>query len=197
MISVGIFHREPSYFFCRFKIRYGFGVWVIEKQDGFTVIRFTRCLNLFYLRLWAFEAFLLRIPKDAFLFPRDFFSLGKSSFTFFRVEQLSIELSSTTGLSPSKSFREMSTLLSSDGSELCSTICQHRTAKIFPGLVRARSHSRLSQWSYGNPIPQKLTLLEGWVYLKCLHGKKLALLGGLPYQRRPNIGECGGRYTDR
>ena len=76
MISVGIFHREPSYFFCRFKIRYGFGVWVIEKQDSFTVIRFTRCLNLFYLRVWAFEAFLLRIPKDAFLFPVTSFHLA-------------------------------------------------------------------------------------------------------------------------
>lgn len=27
-----------------------------------------------------------------------------------------------------------------------------------------------------------VTLVKGWPYLKCLHGKKLALLGGLPYQ---------------
>ena len=33
-----------------------------------------------------------------------------------------------------------------------------------------------------NPIPQKLTLLGGWPYLKCLHGKKLALPGGLVYE---------------
>ena len=59
---------------------------------------------------------------------------------------------------------------------------QHRTAKIFPGLTHALSHYRLSRQSDSNPILQKLTLLEGWSYLRCLHGEKLALLGGLPYQ---------------
>ena len=59
---------------------------------------------------------------------------------------------------------------------------QHRTAKIFPGLTRALCHYRLSWPSDSNPMPQKLTPLEESPYLKCLHDKKLALLGGLPYQ---------------
>ena len=41
---------------------------------------------------------------------------------------------------------------------------------------------RVSPQSDSFPIPQKLTLLAGCPYLKCLHGKKLALPGGLPYQ---------------
>ena len=40
---------------------------------------------------------------------------------------------------------------------------------------------RISRQSYSNPSPQKFTLLGGWPYLKCLHGKRLALPGGLPY----------------
>ena len=71
----------------------------------------------------------------ACVFGCDFFdfSRGKSSSTFFRVERLS--LSSTTRPSPSSSFREMSTLLSSDCSELCSNdLASTDRRKYSPGL---------------------------------------------------------------
>ena len=71
----------------------------------------------------------------ACVFGCDFFdfSRGKSSSTFFRVERLS--LSSTTRLSPSNSFREMSTLLFSDCSELCSNdLASTERRKYSPGL---------------------------------------------------------------
>ena len=71
----------------------------------------------------------------ACVFGCDFFdfSRGKSSSTFF--ERLSLELSSTTRSSPSKSFREMSTLLSSDCSERYSNdLASTERRKYSPGL---------------------------------------------------------------
>ena len=89
-----------------------------------------------------------------------YFSRGNSSSTSFRVERSSLVLSSTIGSSSSRSFAK------------CRRCCpptvpnsvrfdQHRTAKTFPGLTRALNHYRLSRQSDSNPIPQKLTLLEG------------------------------------
>ena len=71
----------------------------------------------------------------ACVFGCDFFdfSRGQSSSTFF--ERLSLELSSTTGSSLSKSFRELSTLLSSDCSELYSNdLASTQRRKYSPGL---------------------------------------------------------------
>ena len=69
--------------------------------------------------------------------------------------------------------------------ELCSNdLASTERPKYSPGLYvhEAVADFQISQWFHGNPIPQKLTLVEGWPYLKCLHGWKLALPGGLPYQ---------------
>ena len=122
--------------------------------------------------------------KDAFRFPCDFFdfSRGKALFHIFPrraafhgtlVDNLFMIICL---------FFEMSTLLSSNCFELCSDDLATTERRIFPGLIRAQSHYRVSRQSDSNPIPQKLTFLGGCTFLKCLHGKKLALAGGLPYQ---------------
>ena len=72
-------------------------------------------------------------------------SRGKSSSTSFRVVRRSFVLSSTTGSSSSRSFRDMSTLLSPDCSELCSNdLASTERRKYFPGfrgnLTVIRSH---------------------------------------------------------
>ena len=101
------------------------------------------------------------------------FSRGKSFSTFCRVERLS--LVDNWFITIQVFSRNDDTVVLRRFRTLFKRFGQHRTAKIFPGFVLARSHYRLSRWSDSNPIPQKLTLLEVWPYLKCLHGKKLAL----------------------
>ena len=125
--------------------------------------------------------------KDAFLFPCDLFdfSRGKPSSISFRVERFFLVISPTFGSWSCRSFREMSTLLSSDCSELCSDDLatkerrKYSRAYIIPGEAITEFRGNLTVI---DPIPQKLTPLRGWPYLKCLHGKKMALSGGLPYQ---------------
>ena len=99
------------------------------------------------------------------------------------VVRLSLVLSSTTGSSSSRYFREMSTLLSSACSEFCSNdLDSTKRRKYFAGFHAREAITDFRGIYDSNPIPQKLTLVKGWPDLKCLHGKKLALLGGLPYQ---------------
>ena len=85
--------------------------------------------------------------KDAFLFPCDLFdfSPGKPSSISFRVERLFLVISPTFGSWSCRSFREMSTLLSSDCSELCSDNLATKERRKYSRayIIPARSHYRV------------------------------------------------------
>ena len=106
--------------------------------------------------------------KDAFRFPCDFFdfSRGKPSSTSFRVERLSLVLSSTTGYHLGL-LAKCRCCCPPTVPNSVQTIWPQQNGKNIPRVhTRAKpSQSFAAIWS--NPIPQKLTLLGGWPYLEC------------------------------
>ena len=98
----------------------------------------------------------------ACVFGCDFFdfSRGKSSSTFFP-SRAALPLVDNSSITIQLFSRNVDAVVLRLFRTVIKRFGQHRTAKIFPGLVLARSHYRLSRRSDGNLIPQKLTLVEG------------------------------------
>ena len=113
------------------------------------------------------EGFLLRIQTR-----RTFFFFSVTSLNFhvasplphlFQVERLSLVLSSTTGSSSSRYFREMPILLSSDCSELCSNdLASTERRKYSPGLYAREAITDFR----GNLTVIRLTLPQVFTWQK-------------------------------